>query len=92
MSFKFGNLNGRATLTAIIGTISLVITGLHAVNISNMPLGTTGFVYWPAVFPIVITSILFAPIGTRIAVSLSPQVLQRIFAIALLVTAYYLLK
>ena len=79
-------------MLAIIGTISLVITGLHAVNISNMPLGTTGFVYWPAVFPIVITSILFAPIGTRIAVSLSPQVLQRIFAIALLVTAYYLLK
>ncbi len=78
-------------MLSIIGTICLVLTGLHAVNGFSLPLGTTGFVYWPAVLPIAITSILFAPLGTRIAVSISPHLLQRIFAIALLVTAYYLL-
>ena len=79
-------------MLAIVGTISFMITGLHTVQIPNMPLGTAGFVYWPAVLPMAIASMIFAPIGTRMAVSLSSIALQRIFAIALLVTAYYLLK
>ena len=79
-------------MLSIIGTISLVITGLHTLGTSSLPTGSTGFVYWPAVFPIAFTSILFAPVGTRIAVTLSPKVLQRVFAIALLVTTYYFLS
>ena len=77
-------------MLSVIGTISFIIMGLCAVNMSSLPTGTTGFVYWPAVLPVAMTSIFFAPLGTQIAVSISPQLLQRIFAIALLVTAFYL--
>jgi uncharacterized membrane protein YfcA len=77
-------------MLAIIGTISLIITGLPATSMPNIPYGTTGFVYWPAVLPIAITSVLFAPIGTQISVWVSPNALQYVFAVALIFTAIYL--
>ncbi len=77
-------------ILAIIGTISLIYTGLTTTNIPNIPHGTTGFVYWPAVLPVAITSLLFAPIGTRIAIWFSPNTLQRIFSVVLIITAIYL--
>jgi hypothetical protein len=75
---------------SIIGTISLIITGLSAASGVHIPAGTTGFVYWPAVLPVALTSILFAPLGTKIAVRVSANVLQRCFAVILILTALYL--
>jgi uncharacterized membrane protein YfcA len=76
---------------AVIGTASLTLTGLPAVSTATVPAGTTGFVYWPAVLSIAITSVIFAPMGTRIAVWLSPDVLRRLFALVLVFIALYLM-
>lgn len=76
---------------AIIGTACLIITGLPALDIPGIPAGTTGFVYWPAVLPVAVTSLIFAPVGTRIAVWLPANVLRRVFAVVLILTAIYLL-
>ncbi len=76
---------------AVTGTLGMIFMGSSATHIAAIPHGTTGFVYWPAAFPIAITSVLFAPLGTRIAVWVSPLVLQRIFAVVLVLTAIYLL-
>jgi uncharacterized protein len=45
----------------------------------------TGFIYWPAVAGIVATSILAAPLGARLAHHLPQPLLQRIFALVLVV-------
>lgn len=41
---------------------------------------STGYVYWPAVFTIVPTSLLFAPLGAKLAYSIPVNVLKRFFA------------
>ncbi len=43
----------------------------------------TGFLYWPAVVGIVITSVLLAPLGARLAHHLPRQTLRRVFAVFL---------
>ena len=49
-----------------------------------LPAMTTGYVYWPAFLGIVLTSMLFARYGARLAHHLSPEVLQKLFAVFLL--------
>jgi uncharacterized membrane protein YfcA len=44
----------------------------------------TGFIYWPAVAGIVLSSIPLAPLGARLAHHLPELVLQRVFALVLL--------
>lgn len=70
---------------AIVGTLSLIITGWTSDLSVPVPAGTTGYVYWPAVFFVSVTSILFAPIGTRIAVWLPKGVLKRMFSVLLVI-------
>jgi hypothetical protein len=45
----------------------------------------TGFLYWPAVGGIAITSVLLAPLGARLAHHLPRQTLRRVFAAFLVV-------
>ncbi|MEZ5541283.1 MAG: sulfite exporter TauE/SafE family protein [Pseudomonadota bacterium] len=45
---------------------------------------TTGFIYWPAVFGIVLASVPVAPFGARLAHRLPRARLQRVFALFLL--------
>ena len=85
-----GTSSACGFVLAVLGTVSLILTGLTAVNIPNIPHGTMGFVYWPAVLPIAITSVIFAPLGTRIAVWLKPDVLQRVFAAVLVIISFYM--
>lgn len=49
-----------------------------------LPAMTTGYVYWPAFLGIVLTSMLFARYGARLAHQLSAEVLQKLFAVFLL--------
>lgn len=79
-------------LLSIIGTISLIMTGLPVTTNATILAGTTGFVYWPAVLPVAIASVLFAPIGTKIAIKISGKMLQRCFAVILVLTAIYLIN
>jgi uncharacterized membrane protein YfcA len=48
---------------------------------------STGFVYWPALLGVGLSSIFFAPLGTAIAYRLPIPLLKRILAIFLLVVA-----
>ena len=76
---------------AAAGAICFILTGSHVTGSIQLPYGTTGYIYWPAVIPIALTSVLFAPIGTRLAVWLPAQSLKRIFGVILILTSALLL-
>ena len=69
---------------AIAGTLGYVVNGLM---VQNLPDFSIGYIYLPALFGIVVTSVLTAPLGVRLAHSLPVGRLQRIFAVLLLVVA-----
>ncbi len=69
-------------LLAISGAITFTLTGLHA---THLPLGSLGFVYWPAVLGISLGSVLFVPIGTGLGKRVAGNVLRRFFALFLFV-------
>jgi len=65
---------------ALAGTLAYMITGLNEVN---LPTGTIGYLYWPAFMGIIITSMLFAPLGAKMAHRLPVDVLKKVFAVLL---------
>ena len=67
---------------ALMGTAFYIMLGQPN---KNLPQLTTGYIYWPAFFGIVLTSMLFARYGASIAHVLKPEKLQKIFAIFLMV-------
>lgn len=67
---------------AIAGTIGYIYNG---VGHEGFPAYSFGFVYLPALFGIVLASVLTAPLGVRLAHSLPVSKLKRVFAILLLV-------
>ncbi|HRK79424.1 MAG TPA: TSUP family transporter, partial [Thiobacillus sp.] len=52
-----------------------------------VPAGSLGFVYLPALFGIVLGSVLTAPLGARTAHRLPVKPLKRVFALLLMVLA-----
>jgi len=69
---------------AVAGTIGYIYNGLSA---ANLPGHTLGFVYLPALTGLIVTSVLTAPLGVRLAHSLPVDKLKRFFAILLLLVA-----
>ena len=67
---------------AIAGTIGYIYNGLNAVDLPPLSIG---YVYLPALVGIVVTSMLTAPLGVRLAHSLPVDRLKRVFAVLLLV-------
>ena len=67
---------------ALAGTAGFVLSGLHA---DAQPGYNSGFVYWPAVAGIVLASMPMAPLGARLAHHLPRGVLQRVFALLLVI-------
>lgn len=63
---------------AVAGGVGFVLTGWGVTGI--LPPLSLGFVYLPALLGISIASVLFAPLGARLAHWLAPQVLKRVFA------------
>jgi len=72
---------------AIMGTIMVIFTGLHQVN---LPPRTIGYIYWPAWLGIAIGSLLFVPIGTALSHRLPVTILRRLLAVLLLVVGIHL--
>lgn len=66
---------------AIAGTVGYIYNGLKA---TDLPLYSLGYIYLPALVGIVLTSVLTAPLGVRLAHSLPVNRLKRVFAILLL--------
>lgn len=65
---------------AIAGAAGFALNGLQ---VSPQPGLNVGFIYWPAVAGIGITSILLAPVGARLAHYLPRMTLRRVFALLL---------
>ena len=66
---------------AVAGAAGFAVAGLPV----EVPHGfSSGFIYWPAVAGVTLTSVLLAPLGARLAHYLPRQALQRTFAILLL--------
>jgi uncharacterized membrane protein YfcA len=66
---------------ALSGAAGFAVSGLSIMVQRDW---TTGFIYWPAVAGIMLTSVTLAPLGARLAHHLPRPVLQRVFALFLL--------
>lgn len=66
---------------AIFGTLNNVLQGWHH---SDLPLWSTGYLYWPALIGISFSSLLTARLGVKLAHRLSPKILRRIFSFLLI--------
>ncbi len=66
---------------AVAGTLGYIINGLE---ISNLPLASSGYIFWPAVVIIAFSSMIFAPVGVQLAHHLPATTSQRLFALFLL--------
>lgn len=73
---------------AFSAAISYIFLGWHA---HGLPEGSFGYIYLPAFFGIVLTSILTAPMGARLAHRLPAQQLKRYFAFVLFLIALKML-
>ena len=65
---------------AIAGAIGFIITGWNEVN---LPENSLGYVYWPGFISIVISSMIFAPIGAWVAHKISAGKLRSYFSLIL---------
>ena len=65
---------------AVAGAIGFVATGWSN---SGLPAWSSGYLYWPAFAGIVISSLLFAPLGAKLTHTLPVVVLRRFFAVFL---------
>jgi len=66
---------------AVAGTAGYIVNGLSA---PNLPAWSLGYIYLPALIGLIITSVLTAPLGVRLAHRLPMERLKRIFALLLL--------
>lgn len=64
-------------IVAVFGTLNFAITGW---NNPNLPEWSFGYVYLPATFGIIVTSVLTAPIGVKLGQKLDTAKLRKIFA------------
>lgn len=77
-----GTAAGMGAIIAIPGTIGYAIIGLGE---AGLPWGSLGYINVPATIAIIITSVLFAPLGVATAHKLPPEILRRVFGLYLVV-------
>ncbi len=65
---------------ALFGTVGYVIAGANAQVLPEM---TSGYLYWPAFVGISIASLVFAPLGAKLAHRLPVFLLRRLFSLVL---------
>jgi hypothetical protein len=83
-----GFSSATGMLIAVSGTIGYIIAGF---DVPNLPEGSVGYIYLPALIGIIISSMLCAPIGVKAASSWPTPVLKKIFACLLVVVGLKLL-
>lgn len=66
---------------ALAGAIGFLAAGWGVVG---LPRGSSGYLYWPAFVGVVAASVLFAPLGARLAHTLPAARLKRLFSLLLL--------
>jgi len=75
-----------AFVVGVVATLSFMIGGLLSPSVDKVA-WSTGYIYWPAFFGIVITSMAFAPVGAMLAHKLPREILKRFFAVLVLFMA-----
>ncbi len=75
-------------IIACIGTVTYIFMGLQ---FSDLPKASVGFIYLPVFLPISLTSMLFSPLGARLAHYISPIVLKRVYSMLLIVVGFKIL-
>jgi len=65
---------------ALTGAAGFLLAGR---GVNDLPPASSGFIYWPAVAAVSVTSVFAAPLGARLAHSLPQQRLKQIFALVL---------
>lgn len=73
---------------AVANTIGYVWSGMNA---TDLPPGMIGYVYWPALLVLLFFSVIFAPIGAKVAHKLPVPALKKVFAGLLFMLAIYML-
>lgn len=73
---------------ALAGTLSNIYFGMRA---GDLPPGSLGFIYLPALFVIALASVSTAPLGAKTAHSLPVKSLKKVFAVMLYSLAAYML-
>lgn len=73
---------------AVAGALGFLISGWGN---AALPAGSSGYLYWPAIGGIVVTSFLLAPLGASLAHQLPVKTLKKIFAALLFVIGIRLL-
>lgn len=73
---------------ALAGALGFMVVGGGR---EGLPAASIGFVYWPAVAAILVTSVPMAPFGAHLAHRLPVDLLKRVFAVLLLVLGARLL-
>lgn len=73
---------------AITGAAGFIAAGWGD---TTLPEGSSGYLYWPAFIGIVAASVLFAPLGARLAHRLPAVLLKRFFSLFLLLLAIRML-
>lgn len=69
---------------AVVGALTNMVVGWDN---ASLPEESMGYVYWPALLGIVITSVPFARLGAKLAHKLSAEKLKKLFAIMLVAVA-----
>jgi uncharacterized membrane protein YfcA len=73
---------------ALTNALGYIVAGR---NVENLPVGSLGYIYWPALVVIAVASVLMAPVGVKAAHSLPVGKLKRVFASVLYLLAAYML-
>lgn len=73
-----------AMTVSIVGAVTFMLTGMHAVG---LPSWSTGYVYWPAWIGLSVGGIFIAPLGARLSHRMSAEKLKLYFAIFLFFVA-----
>ena len=73
---------------ALANALGYVVSGQ---GVQNLPEGSFGYIWLPALLVIAVASVLMAPVGAKLAHSLDVKKLKRIFATVLYVLAAYML-
>jgi uncharacterized membrane protein YfcA len=71
-------------MVALFGSLGYIITGF---NLPNLPEWSVGYLYFPALLGIVLSSSIFAPIGVKYASKLPIKTLKKFFAVFLIIVA-----
>lgn len=88
MRNAIGNSSACGLPIAISGTVTYVVLGWGK---AHLPEWSVGYIYLPAFFGIITCSILFAPMGAKLAHRLPTQRLKRFFALVALIVALKML-